>query len=257
MSRNKRYLPFLLLICLVACNTLTGCNNKPEVVEEKVTEEDNVTVEDVVPKAVSAKDIRQALNIKEDYRDCFVHGEKPAKYQKYIVMHDTEGLDNPSNTINWWANNGNKVAAHFIVDRDGTIYQCVDMDKIAHHIGFGDTGHNKEFDVEEDGRDDKVGTKSIGSWASDYGMNAYSIGIEMVHISNGMEYPEEQLKSVDKLIAYINTYYGFDSKIIDHKTWRSGNSDCSAEFQGYLKNLQDGKNHDGSSRDELIESFRN
>ena len=37
-----------------------------------------------------AKAIRDTLNITEDYRDEFVHGDKGAQYQKYIVLHDTE-----------------------------------------------------------------------------------------------------------------------------------------------------------------------
>ena len=36
-------------------------------------------------------EIRAGLNITEDFRDEFIHGEKPAKYQKYIVISDTEG----------------------------------------------------------------------------------------------------------------------------------------------------------------------
>ena len=55
------------------------------------------------------------------------------------------------------------MAAQFIVNKDGTIVQCVDIDQIAHHSGFGDTGHNAQFGVTEDCRDDMVGTEPIGS----------------------------------------------------------------------------------------------
>lgn len=37
------------------------------------------------------------------------------------------------------------------------------MDQIAHHAGFGDTGHNNSYGIVEDGRDDMVGTEPIGS----------------------------------------------------------------------------------------------
>lgn len=186
---------------------------------------------------------RAKLRLSEDYRSVFVHGEKPAQYQKYIVLHDTEGLGSASGVIDWWASNGNRVAAHFIVNRDGTIVQCVPMDKIAHHAGFGNTGHNKKFGVTDESRDDKAATKRLSSGVADYGMNSYSIGIEMVHVGGGPAYTEAQLNALDNLIAYIDAYYGFKSKIIDHKMWRIGNSDTSPEFATYLRNYQNHRTH--------------
>ena len=74
-------------------------------------------------------------------------------------------------------------------------------------------------------------------------MNSYSVGIEMVHVGGAGDYPEEQLVALDNLIAYIDAYYGFESAIIDHKEWRSGNSDTSAEFAEYLVNYKDHRTH--------------
>ena len=184
------------------------------------------------------------ISIDEDFRESFVHGEKGSEYQKYIVLHDTEGESDPSSVVEFWDGNGNLVAAHFIVGMDGTICQCVPMDSIAHHAGYGDAGHNEEFGLVEDGRDDMLGTVPIGDWAPDYGMNAWSIGIEMVHVGGTGYYPEEQLEALDDLIAYIDGYYGFESEITDHKAWRSGNSDTSPEFEEYLANYQDHRTHD-------------
>ena len=192
-------------------------------------------------------EIRATLNITEDFRDVLIHGEKPAEFQKYIVMHDTEGEGDAASVVDWWASNGSLVASHFVVNKDGSIVQCVPLDKIAHHAGFGDAGHNEEFGVTDESRDDKKGTTPIGDWAPDYGMNSYSVGIEMVHVGESHQgYPEEQLRAVDGLIAYIDAYYGFQSAIIEHSDWRTGNSDCSEEFQPYLQNLQKTRTHDGS-----------
>lgn len=194
----------------------------------------------------SAEDLRDELNIIEDYRPEFSHGEKGAEYQRYIVLHDTESNADPQSIVGYWASSGNLVAAHFVVGKDGTIVQCVPLDEIAHHAGFGDTGHNVEFGVEDESRDDKLGTVPIGSWAADYGMNSYSVGIEMVHVGGSGEYPEAQLEALDRLIAYIDAYYGFESAICDHKAWRSGNSDTSPEFAEYLASYQASRTHDGS-----------
>lgn len=183
------------------------------------------------------------LNLAEDYRSSFVHGDKGAQYQKYIVLHDTEGTGDAYSVINYWDGNGAGVAAHFVVNTDGSVVQCVPLDKITHHAGFGDAGHNAQYGVEDESRDDKVGTVPIGDWAPDYGMNSYSVGIEMVHVSGGVAYTEAQLNAVDAVIAYIDSYYGFESTIIDHKAWRTGNSDTSPEFAGYLANYQDHRTH--------------
>ena len=194
-----------------------------------------------------AKKLFKKLKVKEDSRKSFDHGDKGPEYQKYIVLHDTEGEGDAQGVIEYWDGNERGVAAHFIVNKDGTIMQCVPLDRIAHHSGYGDTGHNKEYGVEDESRDDKVGTTEIGDWASDYGMNSYSVGIEMIHVGGSGDYPEKQLEALDGLIAYIDAYYaGYGvapSKIIDHKAWRSGNSDTSEEFADYLKNYQDHRTH--------------
>jgi len=186
---------------------------------------------------------RGALQLIEDYRPSFVHGDKPAEFQKYIVLHDTEGEGDGQGVVEYWDGSGAGVASHFIVNMDGSIVQCVPLDKIAHHAGYGNEGHNEQFGIVEDGRDDMEGTVPIGDWAPDYGMNAWSIGIEMVHVGDGSDYPPEQLDALDALIAYIDAYYGFESQIIDHKAWREGNSDTSPEFEPYLANYQDHRRH--------------
>lgn len=219
-------------------------NNVPTETENEASEQENPVDETKEEIAQPTTDeYKNALNLVEDYRPSFVHGEKPAEYQKYIMLHDTEGTADPLSVIEWWDGNGNLVAAHFIVGQDGTVAQCVPLDKITHHAGFGDTGHNALYGTEDESRDDKLGTTPIGDWAADYGMNSYSIGIEIVHVGGGEEYTPAQLEALDKLIAYIDAYYGFESEIIDHKAWRSGNSDTSAEFAGYLENYKTHRKH--------------
>ena len=185
----------------------------------------------------SVAELKDNANIKDCIKRKLAHGTKTAKYQKYIVLHDTEGNGSPQSFANYFASTGTYVAAHFVVSRNGSVGQIVDIDKIAHHAGYGNKGHNKKYGVKKDGRDDMRGTKSIGSYCPDYGMNAWSIGIEMEHL-HGHGYTTAQLKALDKLIAYIDAYYGFESTIIDHKAWRAGNSDTDSTFKTYLKNYK-------------------
>ena len=191
----------------------------------------------------SAETLRKELAITEDFRDSFIHGNKPISHQRYIVLHDTESDADAQSVIDWWDSNGNLVAAHFIVNKDGSIWQCAPLDAIVHHAGFGDTGHNEKYGTIDESYDDKRGTTPIGDWASDYGMNSYSIGIEMVHTGGEGPYPKAQLEAIDGLIAYLDAYYGFESEIIDHKAWRSGNSDTSEEFAEHLAHYQAYRTH--------------
>ena len=226
-------------------------------VNDILAEEESTASSEAEPTALSSEEssgeeadelpdaeaLRAQLGIVEDYRAEFSHGSKGADYQRYIMLHDTESDADPLTIVDYWDDADNGVAAHFVVGKDGTIVQCVPLDEIAHHAGYGDAGHNDRYGLVEDGRDDMVGTVPIGSWVPDYGMNAYSVGIEMVHVGGEGAYPEAQLEAVDALIAYIDAYYGFESEIVDHKAWRTGNSDTSAEFVDYLANYQSSRVH--------------
>lgn len=184
-------------------------------------------------------------NIKQVQYSSFVHGDKGKQYQKYIVLHDTEGSGSPESVAKMWGNGGrssdNGVAAHFVIGKDGSIVQCVPLDKIAHHAGFGDNGNDSKYGVSVDGRDKNVPSAKNKSITC-YGMNSWSIGIEMVHQGNE-SYPEAQLKALDNLIAYIDQYFGNKSTIIDHKMWRKSNSDTSSAFAKYLANYQSKRTH--------------
>lgn len=259
MSRMKTYiLVALLSVTLLVAFLLTGCGqgksssssskigSGTEIVnangQKSTSFSSSASASSVAAKA-SADQLRAAINLSEDYRASFVHGDKGAQFQKYIVLHDTESSASANNVIDGWDSAGKGVAAHFVVNRDGSVVQCVPIDKIAHHAGFGDTGHNEQYGTVDESRDDKVGTTPIGDWASDYGMNSYSVGIEMVHEGGGDDYTEAQLDAVDKIIAYVDAFFGTKSTIIDHKMWRSGNSDTSDEFAGYLANYRDHGTH--------------
>ena len=241
-----------MLALLLSLGVLVGCSTSEEAQDDVA----NLSASDIPKdagsnrkedvtgsKSETAEALRAQLTLTEDYRASFVHGEKGAPYQKYIVLHDTEGDVRGEDVVDYWDSNGAGVAAHFIVNTDGSIVQCVALDTLTHHAGFGDTGHNAHFGVSDESRDDKIGTTPLGSDFADYGMNSYSIGIEMVHVGGSGAYPTAQLEALDALIAYIDAYYGMESQIIDHKAWRSGNSDISPEFEAYLVNYQDHRTH--------------
>ena len=51
-----------------------------------------------------------------------------------VVIHDTECRE-AGPTLAWFASPGSRVSAHYVIDRDGTIYRCVDDEVGAWHAG--------------------------------------------------------------------------------------------------------------------------
>lgn len=85
-----------------------------------------------------------------------VPGTGPVIKPRWLVMHYT--ADSGSAALNWFASpdNKDKVSAHIVIARDGTITQCVPFNRKANHAG------------KSEWKDVKTG------------LNSHSIGIEMV-----------------------------------------------------------------------------
>ena len=171
-------------------------------------------------------------------RGNFCHGELPAERVSYIVMHDTEsGTDDAMAIARSWG--AGHVAAHFVVGKDGLVVQCVPISQIAHHAGNADWGSNEAFGIWAE-RDDEVGRTDDG----DYAMNAWSVGIEIVHEHDDGPYPEAQLEALDRLVGAIDAEVGHEPTIIDHKAWAGGRKqDCSDDFP--LEAYRRARRHDG------------
>ena len=153
------------------------------------------------------------------------HGYKSPAYQRCIVMHDTEEHRSFDSWGRNWIKRGG-VGTQFMVSRTGKIRQYASMNQICWHAGGATYARlNKKFGVVEY----RSGAGSA--------MNQCSIGIEMDHVA-GEDYPKAQLDAVDRLIAYIDSYYGYKCTILQHRDYRLINSDCSKEFQPYLRHLR-------------------
>lgn len=74
------------------------------------------------------------------------------------------------------------VSAHYIIGRDGTIYQLVDEKNIAYHAGLGQTPDKRNH------------------------INNFSIGIELMNTKTD-KYTAEQYASLNKLLAEIKNRY--------------------------------------------------
>lgn len=123
-----------------------------------------------------------------------------------IVNHITGG-SNVYSALNWFKNPGSEVSAHFVIDTNGDIYQCVDMNKTAWANGTTTDPNSKLY-----------WGKSINPIVRQNKSNAnfYSISIEHVNVSGG-KLTEAQLKSSielhKRIIKWVRSTYGYEIPI--------------------------------------------
>lgn len=115
-----------------------------------------------------------------------------------IVLHHTVGGDS-SSSYAYWLGSKEKVATHFLVDRNGTITKCFDEKYWAYHIYVASPGNRI--------------TKSHKRLGSEY--DKRSIGIELcalgqVTLKDGIFYDiYKRAISADKVIKLDKPYKGF------------------------------------------------
>lgn len=66
-----------------------------------------------------------------------LQGGIPMLTRRFLVIHFTAGASALS-SIDYWRQLGNGVCAHFVIDRDGTIYQCRPCNRTAGHAGVSE-----------------------------------------------------------------------------------------------------------------------
>lgn len=95
-----------------------------------------------------------------------------------------------------------RVSAHYCIDRDGTVYKMVHEEDIAWHAG-------QSF------------------WQGRTGVNAFSIGIELVNLNNGVDpYPEPQLAAAAQLTRAICSEKGIQPHdVVGHLDIAPGRKD--------------------------------
>ena len=110
-----------------------------------------------------------------------------------IVIHYTE--EELDDTIRIFLDDkrAKRVSAHYVIDRDGTIYSVVPESKRAWHAG-------------------------IGYWSGITDLNSVSIGIELVYLP-GEEYDKRQISSLIELCRTIQSRHEIK--------WVIGHSDCA------------------------------
>jgi N-acetylmuramoyl-L-alanine amidase CwlA len=93
------------------------------------------------------------------------------------VLHATAG--SLVATLGWFANPDSGVSAHYVVAKNGGVYQMVEEEKRAHHAGASVYQGRQSF-------------------------NDFSIGIEIVNQNDGQDpYPPDQFEEMVNLVGYL------------------------------------------------------
>ncbi len=118
-----------------------------------------------------------------------------------IVLHHTASNSDEHSLNTLQGNRGKEVSAHYMIGKDGTIYQLVDDQKRAWHAGEGSM--KDPTTGKPDGKD----------------LNDRSIGIEIVNEGDGEDtYTEAQYKALETLVPYLTKQYNIPTEnIVGHK----------------------------------------
>ena len=98
-----------------------------------------------------------------------------------VVLHATAG--SLAGTLAWFENPNSGVSAHYVVAKNGKVFQMVEERRKAHHAGAS------EFQGRED-------------------FNRFSVGIEIVNLNDGLDpYPPDQFEAMVNLVDYLVEKY--------------------------------------------------
>lgn len=112
-----------------------------------------------------------------------------------IIIHYT-GMPTAKGALDRLCDPKAEVSAHYLIEKDGTLWQSVDEDKRAWHAG-------------------------VSSWQGSFDINSCSIGIELEnggHEIGYEDFPEAQIDALISLCQAIKVRYNIDpARIIGHQ----------------------------------------
>lgn len=151
--------------------------------------------------------------------------------KKQIVLHHTASGGDGKGDINYWQSNKDKIATPFIIDRDGTIWQCFSSKYYAYHLGtpaatfkkFGVNNttlnlHKHSIGIELDnwGWLEKKGDKFYtwtGLEVKNENVQTYTPGY--LGQKYFEKYYESQLESLRELLVYLCEEYAISKEYND------------------------------------------
>ena len=119
----------------------------------------------------------------------------------------------------YFQNRSAEVSAHDVIDRDGTVVQCVPIEKAAWHAG-----QCRRYDWDRDGK--------LEDW--EQYANSVTVGFELCHLGAGEHlWPNAQIKALAARIRRVNTLCpNFDYRNVTDHQWLNlnGKVDVNGDF---------------------------
>lgn len=184
--------------------------------EEKEYQGVKVWVEVEKPYYIDSEGYLQGLGIIKN--PCPKLTEKTSKFQSdpiAIVLHSTDS-STATSTLETWKRS--TYGTHFLIDKDGTIYQCASLHKYTQHVGkirskAKETGNwsekEKKYIVGLGWNPEALSNyEKTKSYPNRYPINSDSIGIEVVgkYDDKTKRYPnatKKQLESLEHLVIAL------------------------------------------------------
>ncbi|MCD6281979.1 N-acetylmuramoyl-L-alanine amidase [bacterium] len=182
-----------------------------------VTKADDTTSEEPAGSAEPTKHPKP--DVDETYKSPNCKNRPEGQEIDLIVLHHTVGdFESTKNTF-MKPDPDNGVSAHFVVDKEGNVFQMVDEEKVAWHAG------------------------KASRYEGGTGVNNRSIGIEFVNKGDGVdEYTPAQIAAGRELVDYLRDKYNItdgEDHVVGHKEVHSGKIDPSENFP-WLEVVPDG-----------------
>lgn len=120
------------------------------------------------------------------------HHKARATKPTLIVMHASAGKSDAGD-LSWIVSPQSKVSYHYLVGRDGEVYELVSPDRIAYHAG-------------------------VSEWRGVKHCNAYSVGVSWANRNDAAEpLTGAQLKSMRELLDWLAVKYPSIKEVVTHK----------------------------------------
>jgi len=147
--------------------------------------------------------------------------------KKQLVLHHTVSGPGVRGDLQTWLNDTSRVATHFIIDRDGTLYQLFSSKYWAHHLGVTKNILTEYGFTDIQTRNVKLNQNSIGIEIDNWGYltktsdgkfktvygNIVDVDVqEYPNLFKGYRYYEKysnaQIQTIGELLLYFNKKFG-------------------------------------------------
>jgi N-acetyl-anhydromuramyl-L-alanine amidase AmpD len=142
-----------------------------------------------------------------------------------IVLHDTAGRLTKGSAVAWLRDPKAKASAHVVVERDGSVTQLVAFDRVAWHAGRsswrGRSGCNTftvGIEIVNPGRLNGTPEKAMAWFGESFGptFGIVRAGTPAHGDACWMPYTEDQLRTVERLIAALAREYPIGEVVAHH-----------------------------------------